>query len=44
MNKVLHNGYNDWNIIYKIMFPLAYIKYLAIVLNDIEKKKQENEE
>jgi len=41
MNKLLCEEYNDWNIIYKIIFPLAYIRYLGIVLS--EKKKQEDE-
>jgi len=24
----------DWNIIFKVLFPIAYIKWLGIILNE----------
>ena len=26
--------YRDWNIIYKYLFPIAYLRYLGIVLSE----------
>ena len=30
---------HDWNIIYKILFPIAYIRYLGIVLSEQKDEK-----